>query len=175
MGLPDSVNTVWPDTLVQTCIVHLMRNRPATPSRAEGDADSQGPQARLTWRQRSEVAEDRFLDFQDEWGQGAPQQLRELWENAWASVSLPSSNLTGRSQGSCAPPTPPVSVNARIRKAVKARGHFAGEQAALKCVYMAVMALDPTGKGRARWTQRCKERPQRLRHHLQRAPVRPLH
>lgn len=41
------------------------------------------------------------------------------------------------------------SVNARIRKAVKARGHFPNEQAALKCVYLAVMALDPTGKGPA--------------------------
>lgn len=39
------------------------------------------------------------------------------------------------------------SVNARLRKAVKARGHFPHEQAALKCVYMAVMALDPTGRG----------------------------
>jgi putative transposase len=29
------------------------------------------------------------------------------------------------------------SVNARIRKAVRARGHFPNEQAALKCVYMA--------------------------------------
>jgi putative transposase len=37
------------------------------------------------------------------------------------------------------------SVNARIRRAVKARGHFPNEQAALKCVYMAVISLDPTG------------------------------
>jgi putative transposase len=36
------------------------------------------------------------------------------------------------------------SVNARIRRAVKARGHFPNEQAALKCVYMAIMSLDPT-------------------------------
>jgi transposase-like protein len=46
--------------------------------------------------------------------------------------------------------------HARIRKAVKARGHFPTEQAALRCVYLAVMALDPTGKGRALWTQRWK-------------------
>ena len=37
------------------------------------------------------------------------------------------------------------SVNARIRRAVKAEGHFPNEQAALKCVYMAIMSLDPTG------------------------------
>jgi hypothetical protein len=46
------------------------------------------------------------------------------------------------------------SVNARIRRAVRARGHFPNEQAALKCVYLAVMALDPTGAGRRRWTIR---------------------
>lgn len=48
------------------------------------------------------------------------------------------------------------SVNARIRKAVRARGHFPTEQAALKCVYMAIMSLDPTGTGQKRWTSRWK-------------------
>lgn len=47
-------------------------------------------------------------------------------------------------------------MNARIRRAVKACGHFPNEQAALKCVYMAIMPLDPTGKGQARWTIRWK-------------------
>ncbi len=48
------------------------------------------------------------------------------------------------------------SVNARIRKAVRSRGHFPTEQAALKGVCMAVMSLDPTGAGRKRWTMRWK-------------------
>ena len=48
------------------------------------------------------------------------------------------------------------SVNARIRRAVKARGHFPNEQAALTCVYLAIMGLDPTGQGRRRWTIRWK-------------------
>jgi putative transposase len=48
------------------------------------------------------------------------------------------------------------SVNARIRKAVKARGHFPNEQAALKCVYLALVSLDPTGRGRQRWSNRWK-------------------
>jgi putative transposase len=47
-------------------------------------------------------------------------------------------------------------VNSRIRRAVNARGHFPNEQAALKCVYMAVMSLDPTGHGRKRWMIRWK-------------------
>jgi len=48
------------------------------------------------------------------------------------------------------------SINARLRRAVNARGHFPTEQAALKCLYMAIMSLDPTGKGRKRWTNRWK-------------------
>jgi transposase-like protein len=43
----------------------------------------------------------------------------------------------------------------RIR-AARARGHFPAEQAALKCVYLAVMSLDPTGAGRKRWMMRWK-------------------
>ena len=48
------------------------------------------------------------------------------------------------------------SINARLRRAVNARGHFPTEQAALKCLYLALMSLDPTGKGRQRWTNRWK-------------------
>jgi putative transposase len=49
------------------------------------------------------------------------------------------------------------SLNARFRRAVKARGHFPNEQAALKCLYLVIRSLDPTGKGRKRWTNRWKK------------------
>ena len=48
------------------------------------------------------------------------------------------------------------SLNARYRRAIKARGHFPSEQAALKCLYLVTRSLDPTGAGRARWTMRWK-------------------
>ncbi len=48
------------------------------------------------------------------------------------------------------------SVSARNRRAVKARGHFPNEASALKCVYTAIMSLDLTGNGQARWTMRWK-------------------
>ncbi|MDC0770831.1 transposase, partial [Streptomyces sp. HD] len=46
------------------------------------------------------------------------------------------------------------SVKARIRRSVRARGHFPNEAAALSCIYMALLSLDPTDKGRKRWTMR---------------------
>jgi hypothetical protein len=48
------------------------------------------------------------------------------------------------------------SLNARFRRAVKARGHFPSDQAALKYLYLTIRSLDPTGRGRARWAMRWK-------------------
>ena len=48
------------------------------------------------------------------------------------------------------------SLNARFRRSVKARGHFPTEQAALKHLYLVINSLDPTGRGRQRWSNRWK-------------------
>jgi transposase-like protein len=48
------------------------------------------------------------------------------------------------------------SLNARYRRAIKARGHFPTEQAALKCLYLVTRSLDPTGTGRTWWAIRWK-------------------
>jgi transposase-like protein len=43
------------------------------------------------------------------------------------------------------------SLNARYRRAVKARGHFPNEQSAMKCLYLVTRSLDPKGTGQTRW------------------------
>lgn len=48
------------------------------------------------------------------------------------------------------------SLKARYRRAVRARGHFPTEAAALICLYLVTRSLDPTGAGRTRWTVRWK-------------------
>jgi hypothetical protein len=49
-----------------------------------------------------------------------------------------------------------VSIIARLRRAVQARGHFPTEQAAIKCLYLTIMSLDATPRGHQRWTNRRK-------------------
>jgi putative transposase len=46
------------------------------------------------------------------------------------------------------------SLNARYRRAIRTRGHFPTEQAALKCLYLVTRSLDPTGRAQARWAIR---------------------
>ena len=153
-GLPESVNTVWRETIVQTCIVHLMRNSFKYSARQHWDAISRALKPVYQAATLTE-AEERFLEFAEAWGDKYPAIVR-LWENAWAEF-VPFLGFDREIRRIVCTTNAIESVNARIRKAVRARGHFPNEQAALKCVYLAVMALDPTGKGRARWTQRWKE------------------
>ena len=79
----------------------------------------------------------------------------KLWENAWAEF-VPFLAFDPEIRRVICSTNAIESVNARIRRAVRARGHFPTEQAALKCVYLAVMALDPTGRGQKRWITRWK-------------------
>lgn len=153
-GLPDSVNTVWDKTIVQTCIVHLMRNSFKYAARQDWDAIARALKPIYQAATVAE-AEERFLEFQEAWGGKYPAIVR-LWENAWAEF-VPFLGFDREIRRIVCTTNAIESVNARIRKAVRARGHFPNEQAALKCVYLAVMALDPSGKGRARWTMRWKQ------------------
>ena len=93
-------------------------------------------------------------NFEAEWGDRYPAIIR-LWENAWAEF-VPFLQFDPEIRTVVCSTNAIESVNARIRRAVKARGHFPNEQAALKCVYLAIMSLDPTGTGRKRWAKRWK-------------------
>ena len=104
-----------------------------------------------------DAATERFLEFSEAWGTKYPAIVR-LWENAWAEF-VPFLAFDVEIRKVICSTNAIESVNARIRKAVRARGHFPTEQAALKCVYMALMSLDPTGKGRRRWMMRWLSRP----------------
>lgn len=153
-GLPDSVNTVWSDTIVQTCVVHLIRASFRYAARQDWDKLARAMKPIYT-ADTLDAAEERFLEFSEEWGKKYPAIVR-LWSNSWAEF-VPFLQFDKEIRRIVCTTNAIESVNARIRKAVRARGHFPNEQAALKCVYLAVMALDPTGKGRARWTQRWKQ------------------
>jgi putative transposase len=152
-GLPDAINTVWPKTVVQTCVVHLLRNSFKYAGRQHWDAIAKALKPVYT-APTEQAAEQRFLEFAEAWGEKYPAIVR-LWENAWAEF-VPFLAFDAEIRKVVCSTNAIESVNARIRRAVRARGHFPNEQAALKCVYLAVMALDPTGVGRRRWTMRWK-------------------
>ena len=152
-GLPDAVNTVWDKTIVQTCIVHLLRNSFKYASKRdwpELDKDLKP----IYKAPSAQAALDQFAEFSDKWERRYPAIVR-LWTDAWAEF-VPFLQFDVEIRSVICTTNAIESVNARLRRAVNARGHFPNEQAALKCLYMALMGLDPTGRGRGRWTMRWK-------------------
>jgi len=153
-GLPDAVTATWPQALVQTCVVHLLRNSFRYASRRDWPAIAKDLKPVYTAPTEAAALE-RLADFAAAWEAKYP-AIVKLWENAWAEF-VPFLSFAPAVRQVIYTTNAIESVNARIRKAVKARGHFPTETAALKCVYMAIMSLDPTGVGRQRWSNRWKE------------------
>jgi putative transposase len=152
-GLPDAISTVWPQAITQTCVVHLLRNSFRYAGRQHYEAIAKA--LRPVYTAATEAAAmERFLEFCEAWGERYPAIVR-LWENAWAEF-VPFLSFDVEIRKIVCTTNAIESVNARIRRAVKARGHFPNEQAALKCVYLAIMSLDPTGTGQRRWSMRWK-------------------
>jgi transposase-like protein len=152
-GLPDAVNSVWEKTIVQTCIVHLLRNSFKYASKR--DWAEVAKDIKPVYTAASEAAAlDAFAEFSGKWEKRYPAIMR-LWENAWAEFT-PFLQFDNEIRTVICTTNAIESINARLRRAVNARGHFPTEAAALKCLYLAVMSLDPTGKGRKRWSNRWK-------------------
>ena len=152
-GLPDAVEAVWPRTIVQTCVVHLLRNSFRYAARQDWDKVA-GALRPVYTAPGEDAATERFLEFQEAWGRKYP-AIVKLWSDAWAEF-VPFLSFDVEIRKVICSTNAIESVNARIRRSVRARGHFPNEAAALKCIYMALMSLDPTGKGRKRWTMRWK-------------------
>lgn len=152
-GLPEAITTTWELATVQACVIHLIRNTFRFASRKYWDEMSRD--LRPVYTAPSEaVARERFMEFDAKWGKQYP-AISKLWENAWSEF-IPFLDYDVEIRRVICSTNAIESLNARYRRAVRARGHFPNDTAALKCLYLVTRALDPTGRGRARWAMRWK-------------------
>lgn len=152
-GLPDAITTAWPLAVVQQCIIHLIRNtfRYASKKYWPQIAADLKPVYTAASENQAALRRDEFCE---KWGIPYP-AIRRLWETAWSEF-VPFLDYDVEIRKVICSTNAIESINARYRRAVRARGHFPNEQAALKCLYLATRSLDPTGAGKARWAMRWK-------------------
>src|SRR5436190_5758265 len=81
-GLPEVVSNVWPQAIVQTCIIHLIRNSFRLTSRKYWDEIKRDIKPIYT-AVNTTAARSAFDELTDKWGQRYPAVIR-LWDNAWA-------------------------------------------------------------------------------------------
>lgn len=152
-GMPESVNTIYKDTIVQTCVVHLIRNTFKYSSKrywAEIARDLKPVYTAVN----ATAAWDAFESFDEKWGRKYP-AIGKLWRAAWDNF-VPFLDLDIEIRHLLSSTNAIESLNARFRKSIDARGHFPNEQAAMKVLYLTVRSLDPKGTGQQRWMMRWK-------------------
>ena len=125
-GLPEVVGNAWPQAIVQTCVIHLIRNTFRLASRRDWDALKRDLKPIYT-AVNAGAARAALDELADRWGQRYPAIIR-LWQNAWDEF-IPFLDYDVEIRTVICSTNAIESLNARYRRAVKASGHFPTEQA----------------------------------------------
>jgi putative transposase len=139
-GLPDAIRVTWPDATVQTCVVHLVRNSLRYASKKHWQAITTGLRKIYT-AATVEAARARFEEFSEEWKPMYPAMIAS-WENSWAEF-VPFLEFPVELRRIVYTTNAIESLNARFRRAVRHRGHFPNEQAAMKVLYLVAQQYRP--------------------------------
>ena len=135
-GMPEALAVVYPDTTLQTCIVHLIRNSLDYASWKERKALAAA--IKPIYKAASAQAAQAELDAFEEgpWGQKFPTVVAS-WRRAWANV-IPFFAFPPAIRKVIYTTNAIESVNAQLRKIIKTRGHFPSDEAATKLIWLAL-------------------------------------
>ncbi|WP_396201653.1 IS256 family transposase [Gemmatimonas sp.] len=135
-GLADAIETAFPTTTVQTCIVHLLRN--SLDYASWKDRKKLAAALRPIYTAVSaEAAETALRDFAaGPWGQKHP-TIVQSWQRAWAQV-IPFFAFPPAVRRVIYTTNAIESLHMRLRKIIKTRGHFPTDEAALKLLWLAL-------------------------------------
>lgn len=135
-GMAEALAVVYPATTLQTCIVHLIRNSLDYASWKERKALAQA--IRPIYTAASAEAAEAALDAFERgpWGRKFPTVVA-AWRRAWAHV-IPFFAFPPAVRKVIYTTNALESVNARLRKIIKTRGHFPSDEAASKLIWLAL-------------------------------------
>jgi putative transposase len=137
-GFPQAIETIYPKTTVQLCIVHMVR----------------GSLNYVNWKERKRVAQDlkaiyraatveeaerQLAEFAAQWDPRYP-SISALWRRNWQGV-IPFFQFPPEIRKIVYTTNAIESLNMSLRKAIKLRGAFPSEDAALKVMYLALRNL----------------------------------
>ena len=139
-GFEDAITAAFPHTVVQRCVVHLIRNslRPV----ARRDAAQVAKELRKIYTApTAEAAFDALAAFAaSPWGRKYPQAAR-VWEDAWEEFT-PFLAFTPGVRKLLYTTNGIESLNYQLRKVTKARGHFPTDDAVVKLLWLAIINIE---------------------------------
>jgi len=145
-GLPEAIETTWPQAVVQTCVIHLLRG--STRYCSYKDRKAVAAALRPIYTAVNEAAAaDALDDFELTWGDRYPAIVR-LWRSAWERFT-PFLAYPAELRKIVYTTNQIESVNYQLRKVSKNRGHFPNDAAALKLLRLVARDITTTRGGAA--------------------------
>ena len=135
-GFPEAITATFPDCVVQTCIVHLIRYSLQFASWKERKALAQALKP-IYAAASAEAAEAELTAFeQGDWGQKYP-AIGASWRRRWAEV-IPFFAFSSEVRRIIYTTNAIESLHSQVRKAIRNKGHFPSDEAATKLIYLAL-------------------------------------
>lgn len=133
-GFPEAINAAFPETVVQTCIVHLIRNSMSFASWKDRKLIAQA--LRGVYRAETAQAGLTALEAFEEgpWGRKYP-AIAQSWRRHWNQV-IPFFAFPEGVRRIIYTTNAIEALNSKLRRAVRTRGHFPGDDAAMKLLYL---------------------------------------
>jgi putative transposase len=134
-GFPEAIETIYPKTQVQLCLVHLVRFSLAYVSYKERKAVA--ADLKLIYRAATiEEAEHKLAEFSEKWDARYP-SIAKSWKANWARV-IPMFGFPEDIRRAVYTTNAIESLNMSLRKVIKTRASFPNDEAAFKLLYLAL-------------------------------------
>ena len=147
-GFPDAITAVFPQAIVQTCIVHLIRHSLSFVSWK--DRKPLVPALRAIYRaETAELAQQRLAAFEEGWGKRYP-AIGQAWRRAWNEV-IPFFAYPPEIRKMIYTTNAIESLHMGLRKIIKNRGSFPNDEAATKLLYLALRNLGVHWRPAVEW------------------------
>jgi putative transposase len=148
-GLPEAIEAIYPNTVVQTCVVHLIRHSLKYVPRREREQVARDLKPIYT-AVDADAAQAALEAFDDKWGSRFP-VITQAWLNAWEYM-IPFLAFPPELRRVVYTTNAIEALNRQLRKAIKTKGHFPNEEAARKLIYLAITNAVPAWTRTRNWT-----------------------
>src|SRR6202035_3694065 len=148
-GFPEAITSVFPQTLVQTCIVHLIRNSLAFVTWKDRKAIL--PSIKAIYRaETADMARMRLQMVVTGWGRRYP-AIGQIWRRAWEQV-IPFFAFAPAIRKMIYTTNAVEALHRSLRKIIKTRGSFPTDEAALKLLFLAIRNAGVRWRRPIEWT-----------------------
>jgi putative transposase len=143
-GFPEAITAIFPDTVVQTCIVHLIRYSMQFASWKERKAIAAALKP-IYAAASAEAAQAALEDFeQGPWGEKYP-PIAQSWRRNWEQI-IPFFAFSPEVRRIIYTTNAIESLHSQVRKTIRNKGHFPSDKAATKLIYLSLRQIEAKWK-----------------------------